>query len=114
MTRNRKLPPVKLPREISMERVQSQYLRSRRLAVKANRDARTMPNRGTLSRKRDRMLAVLSVRAKLAFLKVYHRPLKGPGHLSGAARMPAIRSAARKYRATLARWEAYYRGAISL
>jgi hypothetical protein len=109
MTRPRKTAaPVALPREANPTRVASQYLRSRRLAVAASRAARLNPNPGTIARRNDRTLAALALRAKVAFLAVAARPLRG------AARLSALKGAARKYRAALARWEAYYRGRVAL
>ena len=108
MRRPRTLAPVTLPRETNATRVASQYRRSLRLARAATRAARVNPNPGTLARRADRTLAALSLRAKVAFLRVAARPLRG------AARLSALKGAARKYRAALARWTAHYRGAVAL
>ncbi len=108
MRRSRSLAPVSLPRETNPTRVASQYRRSLRLARTATRAARVNPNPGTIGRRNDRTLAALSLRAKVGFLRVAARPLRG------AARLAALKGAARKYRAALARWEAHYRGRVAL
>lgn len=104
----RTLPPVALPREANPVRVASQYRRSLRLAREATAQYHRNPNPGTLARRNDRTLAALALRAKVGFLAVVARPLRG------AARLAALRRAARTYRARLAAWERYYRGAVAL
>lgn len=104
----KKVAAVALPKETNVARVLSQYRRSLRLAREATRAARVNPNPGTIARRNDRTLAALSLRAKVAFVTV------NIGTLRGAARMSRLKNAARKYRACLARWTAYYRGAVAL
>jgi len=108
MSKRSKVAPVSLPRETNLPRVVSHYRRSLALARDAMRAAHVNPNPGTRARKVDRMLALLSLRAKVAFVRTNLRPLRG------AARLAALRGAARKYRAALARWEANYRGRVAL
>lgn len=104
-----KLPPVALPREANGTRVASQYLRSRRLTRDAHRAFRADPtNPGTRERRTDRTLACVALREKVRFLRVAARPLRG------AARLGALRRAARTYRSALARWQAWYAGHVAI
>lgn len=100
---------VMLPRDPNPARYASTFRRSLRLAREAERTYRAIPTAGSKARRTDRILACLAVREKVRFARV-----NGRTDLRGAARLAALRRAARKYRAALARWAAYYRGAVSL
>ena len=101
----RKLPPAPLPRETNVAKVRSAYRRSVRLVRDASATFRENPHRGTQIRRIDRILAALALREKVRFVKVRAGMT---GHRKGGIRLSAMKGAARKYRAALARWQKYY------
>lgn len=102
------------PRETNPARLTSQLRRTLALVHRASRQYRADRNIGTATRRRERTLAALALRAKVAIVRVAARPTKGPGSLAGAARLAALRRAVRTFRARHAAWEAFYRGGVSL
>ncbi len=98
-----------LPRETRSVVVRSHYRRSLTLARKASKDARENPNPGTLSRRRDRTLAAWSMSRKYRFVCITNHST-----LRGAARLGAIRRAARSYYRALAIWKGYYQSAHAM
>lgn len=100
-----------LPREANPVRVRSQYRRSVRLMRKGVADAKANPNAGTVSRRRERTLAAWSVSRKL---RVIVLSLPGGTKLRGAAKIGALRRAARAYYHALATWRGYYNGGHAL
>ena len=83
-----------LPRETNMARILSQMARSLRKMRKAKDMGPSM--------RRDRTMAAWALSRKVRFVRVYN------GSLRGAARMGALKKAAREYRAALAAWRGNY------
>lgn len=108
--KSRKVPTVTLPREVSPEKVGSDY----RKAIVRMSDARKVwteakSNVGAIGRRRDRTLAAWSLSRKLYFVRTYHRT-----DIHGAAKVSAIRKAARAYRRANLAWKGYYFGSHTL
>lgn len=93
-----------LPRETSLPRVLSLLRRSRRILRAARLAHKRVPSPGTADRLRERILAILALRAKVAFVRA-NVDKAGP---RGAARLSRLRKYARAYRVALARWQAFY------
>lgn len=95
--------PFSLPRERNIARVISVYQRSARKANAAKAVFLARPNAGSLAARRDRTLARLAQRARVAFVRTYNST-----RLTGAARTSTVRKAARIYREALRAWAAHY------
>lgn len=104
--------PTDLPRETNLPRILSLLRRSADKVRAARRAYRAFPGTGTAEKRRERILAFLAVRAKVAFVRVNTRPKAGPGALIGRARWAHLRRTARAYRVALARWTAFYQGTL--
>ena len=93
---------VALPRETNLARILSQYSRSLGKAREASALAAFSPNKGTRARRIDRIRAAWAMSRKVRFVRIYN------GKLAGAAKMSAMRKAAREYRHAILAWRGNY------